>query len=54
MKPQDPKHIRRDEMRNYAAISMNLHCKGGRMRHRNDRRPKDARRIKEQFDETTG
>lgn len=51
MNPKDPRDQVRIDRRNYAAISMNLHCKGGKMRDRRDRRPKDARRIKEQFEE---
>lgn len=37
------------EPRDYETLTAFLHCKGGPMRDRRDRRPKDARKIREQY-----
>lgn len=39
------------EPRDYETLTAFLHCKGGPMRDRRERRPNDARRIREQYQE---
>lgn len=51
MKPEDPKYKREGDNKNYVAIAMNKrHSTNGRMRHRNDRRPKDKRAKEQLYD----
>lgn len=40
---------RKTEPRDYETLTAFLHCKGGPMRDRRNRRPKDTRKILEQY-----